>query len=84
MIIDFDDADKKVIFASANIDHLSCKDIQSTFPPDCNINLSKNGCHPVFAFYRNKECVSVIHGVDAPQILKQTGFHFPAKQAAVQ
>ena len=78
ILIDYDEADKKVIFASANIANLGHK-VQSTFPSDSHLDLIKNGCVPVFALYRDKVCVSVIVGVDAPQLLTQVDFHFPDK-----
>ena len=73
------DADTKVVLASANITNLSPHIFQSTFPPDCHVNLEKNGCIPIFAMYRNKACVSVLVGVDAPQFMAQFQNNFPGK-----
>lgn len=43
------------------------------------MNLEKNGCIPIFALYRHKQCVTVIGGVDAPSLLSQIALHMPEK-----
>jgi thioredoxin 1 len=51
--------------------------LQGTLPEESQVFLEKNGCRPIFAFYRNKACVSVVVGVDAPQILQVISSQLP-------
>mmetsp|Transcript_17080 Transcript_17080/g.16421 ORF Transcript_17080/g.16421 Transcript_17080/m.16421 type:complete len:138 (-) Transcript_17080:324-737(-) len=80
---DYDDADERVIIASVSIQKLGSELIQSSFPSECHINLSKNGCIPIFALYRFKSCSVVIGGVDAPALLQQISLNIPDKAKAV-
>ena len=78
VLVDYEDAENKVLFASASISKLG-DILQASFPSDCSVHLDKNGCSPVFAMYRHKSCVAVLTGVDAPQFLTQIDMNIPGK-----
>lgn len=78
VLLDYDDADNKVTFASASVNKLGTI-LQASFSSECTVPLDKNGCSPVFAMYRNHVCVAVLTGVDAPQFLTQIDMNIPGK-----
>jgi thiol-disulfide isomerase/thioredoxin len=75
---EYDDSESRILLCSANISKLGPV-IQASLPSDTHINLEKNGCIPVFALYRFKQCVSVIVGVDGPHLLQQISINIPDK-----
>jgi hypothetical protein len=75
-MLDYDNSEKRIKFASANISKIGPV-VQASFPQESSVNLEKNGCQPVFAMLRYKACVFVIAGVDGPLILQQIGLNIP-------
>ena len=75
---EYDNAEQRIVFSSANIGKLG-PIIQQSFPSDTHVILEKNGCIPIFALYRFKTCVSVIVGVDGPLLLQQISINVPDK-----
>jgi hypothetical protein len=51
LLIDYDAAEERFVYATASIGKVGPK-IQHSFPSDANINLEKNGCLPLFALFR--------------------------------
>lgn len=51
VLLDYDEIDERFLYAAASIGKVGDK-IQSSLPQDLNIDLEKNGCLPLFAFYR--------------------------------
>lgn len=59
ILLDYDSAEERFLYAAASIGKVAGK-IQASFPPELNINLEKNGCLPLFAVYRvNSRIVSL-------------------------
>lgn len=78
IFIDYEVAEERLVLATLAIGKMGST-AQASFPHDCHISLEKNGCIPVFAFYRFKACLSVINGVDAPAVVQQVSLNIPDK-----
>jgi hypothetical protein len=61
--------------ASVSLSKIDPETIQASLGVDSKVDL--NGCLPVFAVFRFKNCVSVFVGVDAPAILNAISLNIP-------
>lgn len=76
-----DNAEDKIILASITSTPTFAKTIQDSIPSELstNLNIGKFGCMPLFVLYKEKKCVSVIQGVDAPLMWDQITLHLQIK-----
>lgn len=51
IFLDYDDCEERFLYASASIAKVGSR-ITAILPSDCNINLDKNGCLPLFGVFR--------------------------------
>ncbi len=76
LFLEYDNADSRLLIASASFNKIGLDFIKNTFPADAGGNLG--GCIPTFALYRFKNCIGVITGADAPSILSTIAINIPA------
>jgi len=71
---DYDSPDVRIIFAHISSDQFGVC-IQKSFPSEGNsISFTSE---PLFALYRNKECVRIIKAVDAPKLYEEIAAFIP-------
>lgn len=80
---DFDRADERLAFASANLDKYAER-LQATLPEENSPTLEKNGCLPVFLAYRFGSCIGIIQGVDGPALQDLVEINIPALDAGAE
>mmetsp|Transcript_5921 Transcript_5921/g.5306 ORF Transcript_5921/g.5306 Transcript_5921/m.5306 type:complete len:137 (+) Transcript_5921:54-464(+) len=78
VLLDYDNALDRILFTTVSINSLNNLIIPS-LPSDCNVQLDKNGCIPIFLVFRFKSCISVIVGVDAPALMQVIQMNIPDK-----
>ena len=77
VIMEYEDAKDRVIFASCDFEKLQEK-VQSTLPTDTPVRLDKHGSLPLQAIYRFGASIGLLAGVDGPALLGIIDINIPA------
>lgn len=75
---DYTSANERVTIATCDMEKYG-KEIQALFPEN-GMDVTKNGCLPLFLVVRFKSLTNHISGVDAPQLLTYIQTNIPEKK----
>jgi len=81
VVMDYEDAKDRVVFASCNYEKIEDK-IQSTLPADTPVQLKKHGSLPLLAVYRFGANIGLLPGVDGPALLAIIDINIPTLKEA--